>query len=161
MTGVHLICGVGETEKELVHAFQKARDMGGYTHLFSFFPEAGSGLAETLPPALPVYRRIQLARYMIDHGLTSASAFSFDQKDRIADFGVDQGTLDRVMDQGQCFMTSGCPGETMEAACNRPFANERPGPEIRNFPFPLNEADKTLCRSQLWADMEEGGLRTA
>ena len=159
MTGVHLICGVGETEKELTRAFQKARDLGGYTHLFSFFPEAGSGLAQTLPPLIPVYRRIQLARYLIDHGLTGFADLSFDDQDRIVDFGVGQATLDRAIELGQCFMTSGCPGETMEAACNRPFANERPGPEIRNYPFALNDEDKNLCRAQLWADMEEGGQR--
>ena len=161
MTGVHLICGIGETEKELVQAFQRARDLGGYTHLFSFFPEGGSGLAKTLPPSLSVYRRIQLARYMIDHGLTSASDMEYDGQDRIVDFGVDQAVLDKVLDNGQCFMTSGCPGRTMEAACNRPFANERPGPEIRNYPFPLEEADKTLCRTQIWADMETEGPRAA
>ncbi len=161
MTGVHLICGVGETEKELVQAFQRARDLGGYTHLFSFFPEGGSGLAKTLPPPLPVYRRIQLARYLIDHGLTSAPDMVFDGKDRIIEFGTGQATLDRVMDDGQCFMTSGCPGATLETACNRPFANERPGPEIRNYPFFLEEADKALCRSQVWADMAETDLQTA
>jgi len=34
--------GMGETEKEMALAIQKVRDMGGRTHLFSFFPEPDS-----------------------------------------------------------------------------------------------------------------------
>lgn len=153
MVGVHLICGIGETEKELVLAIQKARDLGGSTHLFSFFPEAGSGLAETLPPEISVYRRIQLARYMIDKDLAQEANFEYDDQERIVDFGVPDEILNIVINQGNCFMTSGCPGETMEAACNRPFANERPGPEIRNYPFQPNDEDIDLARGQIWADM--------
>lgn len=35
---VHLICGLGETERQMVSAISRARKMGGSTHLFSFIP---------------------------------------------------------------------------------------------------------------------------
>jgi len=34
--------GMGETEKQMVLAIRRVRDMGGRTHLFFFFPEPGS-----------------------------------------------------------------------------------------------------------------------
>ncbi|MBM3212975.1 radical SAM protein, partial [Candidatus Poribacteria bacterium] len=37
--GIHLIVGLDETEKEMIQTIQKIHDMGGSTHLFSFFPE--------------------------------------------------------------------------------------------------------------------------
>lgn len=152
--GVHLICGLGETEAELAATIQRARDLGGYTHLFSFFPEGQTRLAEVNPPPLGVYRRIQVARYLIDHDLARAEGFDYDRQGRIRGFGLEETALEEVLSQGQVFMTSGCPGRTMAAACNRPFANERPGPEIRNFPFPPDLDDLSTCRAQLFSDLE-------
>jgi len=160
--GVHLICGLGETEAELAGAIQRAKDRGGYTHLFSFFPEGQTGLALHPQPPLGVYRRIQVARYLIDQGLGRAEGFAYDDQGRIVDFGLREEALEEVLATGQVFMTSGCPGETFVAACNRPFANERPGPEIRNFPFPPNREDLAGCRAQLFSDLEgEEPLGTA
>lgn len=147
--GVHLICGLGETEAELSRAIQRARDMGGFTHLFSFFPEGGSRLARHTPPPIGQYRRIQLARWLIDHDLAHESGFRYDDQGRIVDFGVEPGVTKEVINHGGCFMTSGCPGATLETACNRPFANERPGPDIRNYPFQPTADDIVKCRAEL------------
>ncbi len=162
MAGVHLICGLGETERELAGAMARAREMGGSTHLFSFFPERASAWYERPQPPLAVYRRIQLARHLIDHDLIGFADLAFDDQDRIADFGLADDALERAIVSGEPFMTSGCPGQTLAAACNRPFANERPGQPIRNFPFPPTEADIALCREQLFDDFcasAQGGLR--
>ena len=67
--GVHLIVGLGETEEEMIATIQRAHDMGVRTHLFSFFPEAGSRLQDRPQPPIGQYRRVQLARYLIDGGL--------------------------------------------------------------------------------------------
>jgi biotin synthase len=162
MSGVHLICGLDETERELCQAMSRAREMGGFTHLFSFFPERASLLHAKPQPPLAVYRRIQLARYLIDHDLTDYDRLEFDDQDRIADFGVSPAILEKAIASGEPFRTSGCPGATLAAACNRPFANERPSQPIRNFPFPPGEADLALCREQLFEDFcnrAQGGLR--
>ncbi|MGZ3539508.1 MAG: radical SAM protein, partial [Thermodesulfobacteriota bacterium] len=76
--GIHLIVGLGETERDMVGAIQRGQDMGAHTHLFSFFPEKGSPMEEYSPPSLGQYRRIQLARWIINEGLGSASQMKFD-----------------------------------------------------------------------------------
>ncbi|MBF0529036.1 MAG: radical SAM protein [Deltaproteobacteria bacterium] len=149
MAGVHLIVGLGETELEMVRTMNRARVMGGTTHLFSFFPEAGSAMAENKPPEVGHYRRIQAARYLIDHDLTRLEQITFNDQGRILDFGVDQTCLEQLLKDGEAFETSGCPGASGRTACNRPFGNERPGPDLRNFPFRLEPDDLAKVRRQL------------
>ncbi|NOX32717.1 MAG: radical SAM protein [Deltaproteobacteria bacterium] len=147
--GAHLITGMGETEKQMVEIIQMIQDMGGWTHLFSFYPEPGSSMSDHPMPAMDHYRRIQLARYIMDENLSRAERFAYDQDERIVDFGLTSQKLDQVIDSGQPFRTSGCEGENGEVACNRPFANSRPGPRMRNYPFEPNRADILLIRKQL------------
>jgi len=151
--GSHFIVGLGETEKQMVSAIQAIKDMGGETHLFSFFPEAGSIMASHPIPPLPVYRRIQIARFLIDNGIGRADKMEFDDAGRIVDFGIDKDLLDGVIDAGECFMTSGCVGKDGKVACNRPFANERPSMELRNFPFSPNAEDVAKIRQEIWSDL--------
>ncbi len=136
----------GETEREMVETVQRAEDMGAKTHLFSFFPEEGSTLEGQKQPAYGTYRRIQLARHIINEGLGSFDRLRFNEKDQIIDFGVD---IDDIIENGEAFMTSGCPGRDGKVACNRPFGNERPSRPIRNFPFLPEENDIGMIRKQL------------
>jgi biotin synthase len=147
--GVHLICGLGESETEMTQAISRARAMGGCTHLFSFFPETGARMQDHVPPAMGTYRRIQLARRLIDGDLTRFERMSFDASGRIIDFGVSADVLERAIASGQPFETSGCPGPDGRVACNRPYGNEKPGPEIRNFPFPPEREDIERIRREL------------
>ena len=52
---------------QMLSVVQRVVDMGGHNHMFSFFPEEGS-LMDHLP-ATPrdQWRRVQLARYLIDY----------------------------------------------------------------------------------------------
>lgn len=147
--GSHFMVGTGETEREMCAAIQRVRDMGGRTHLFSFYPEENSAMAEHLPPPMGQYRRIQVARFLIDNQMSSAGAFAYDDNDRVIDFGVSKFDLDRVIDSGEPFRTSGCQGHDGQVACNRPYANSRPGPLLRNYPFPPNKKDVMRIRKQL------------
>lgn len=147
--GPHFMVGMGETEKEMCKAIQRSKDMGCTTHLFSFYPEAESPMARVSPPSMEQYRRVQLARYLIDEGIENAAHFAFDEIGRIVDFGMDGREMERIMDSGEPFRTSGCVGYDGEVACNRPFANSRPGPEMRNYPFPPNRNDVRRIRSQM------------
>ncbi len=149
--GSHFIVGMGETEKQMVTVIQKVQDMGGWTHLFSFFPEIGSQMVDHPMPDMDHYRRIQLARYLIDENLSRADRFDYDDNQKIVHFGLPASKLDAVVSSGAPFQTSGCPGKDGRVACNRPFANERPGPNIRNYPFPPTEQDILLIRKQLRA----------
>jgi len=149
MAGVHLICGLGETEQELVSAIARAREMGGSTHLFSFFPEKGSATEQHVPPPMGTYRRIQLARWLIDTDRTTLDRMAFDSEQRILDFGVSEQEFAAALDLGEAFETSGCPGPDGRTACNRPYGNEKPGPDIRNFPFPPDEDDRARIAAEL------------
>lgn len=147
--GAHFIVGMGETEREMCGAIQKVRDMEGRTHLFSFFPEVNSQMGDHPVPPLDRYRRIQIARYLIDNRISRITRFVFGKRDEIKDFGLSQLDLDNIIDSGEPFRTSGCEGYDKQVACNRPFANSRPGPDMRNYPFPPNDKDIIRIRGQM------------
>jgi biotin synthase len=147
--GSHFMTGMGETEKEMCEAIQRVRNMGGRTHLFSFFPEAGSPMSDHPMPPMAQYRRIQIARYLIDNNLSDMSRFKFNDSGQIIEFGLSSTDMENLIDSGEPFRTSGCTGYDGEVACNRPYANSRPGPDIRNFPFKPEDADITRIKKQL------------
>jgi len=127
----HLIVGLGETEKEMVETIQRCVDMGVLPALFAFTPIPGTALENNSQPSVPAYRRVQLARHLIFHGIVRNEDVSLDGKDRINDFGVDKEGLMRIVQTGEPFLTSGCPN------CNRPYYNEKPSGPIYNYPRPL------------------------
>ncbi len=153
--GSHFMVGMGETEQEMATAMQEVRDMEGFTHLFSFFPEPGSAMTDQSPPAMDHYRRIQLARYLIDNKMATAGDFEYGPDGKIARFGMGEKALERVIRTGEPFRTSGCEGHDGEVACNRPYANSRPGPLIRNFPFPPNEEDIQRIQRQMGLALQQ------
>ena len=147
--GAHFMTGMGETEQEMCGAIQRVRDMGGRTHLFSFFPEANSQMSGHPMPLMDQYRRIQIARYLIDNRISDVPRFIFDVSGKILDFGLSEKETNDVVNTGEPFRTSGCAGYDGEVACNRPFANSRPGPEMRNFPFKPEKEDIFRIKQQL------------
>jgi len=148
--GVHLIVGVGETEREVCVTLQRVHDCGAETHLFSFLAEPGSAMENVPQTRMGQYRRMQLARYMIDAGISPFSDFYFSDSGRLEDFGISREKLDEVIDSGTPFMTSGCTGPDGEVACNRPYANMII-PEIRNFPFKPTRDDIENVRRELFS----------
>ena len=147
--GAHLICGMGETEQEILEVAQKIRDMGGHNHMFAFFPERGSLMEDWEPVPRDQWRRVQLARFIIDYGGGHISKMRFDEAGRVVDIGVDAVRLEVLIDSGKPFQTSGCPGHDDEiSACNRPYGDSMPG-DIRSYPFALKERDVTVVRRQM------------
>jgi biotin synthase-related radical SAM superfamily protein len=133
--GVHLIVGLGETERDLVELTQRLVNAHAIVALFAFTPVRGAAMAGVSPPALDVYRRCQAARQLIANGATAANRFVYDPDGRIAGFGLSPAGLRAALLDGQAFRTSGCPG------CNRPYYNERPGGVMYNYPRPLEPAE--------------------
>ncbi|GCC11765.1 radical SAM superfamily protein [archaeon] len=146
---VHFVVGLGETEKEMLRAIQKAYTLGAEAHLFSFYPEAGSTMENHPRPSIGSYRRIQLGRYLIHRGYASVDDFAFDDKEQVKSFGVPENVIEEIIDDGNAFMTSGCRGNGSEVACNRPYGNERPSEKLRNYPFIPNIEDNKDIREQL------------
>ncbi|NJF24746.1 radical SAM protein [Thermococcus sp. Bubb.Bath] len=132
---IHIIVGLGETDREVVDAFIRARRIGADVSLFAFTPIKGTRLENLKPPSVERYRRIQLARYLVSIGGEDTIVF---EGDSIRGFTLSEEKL--LMIPPTVFMTHGCPG------CNRPYYNERPGKEPYNYPFPpkREEAMKTL-----------------
>ncbi|RKZ33766.1 radical SAM protein [bacterium] len=149
--GSHLIVGLGESEMEMVKMIQLTKQLGRETHLFSFYPEEGSDMENHTPPPIDRYRRVQIARYLIDNSISSMEKMKFcPNTGNIMDFGISPSKLDEIIDTGYPFMTSGCTGrDGKTVACNRPFGNSPPGPGLRNYPFVPSDEDIKLIRYQL------------
>ena len=156
--GAHLICGMGETEHEILSVAQKIRDLGGHNHMFAFFPERGSLMEDWPPVDRGQWRRVQLARYLIDYRGVRIEAMAFDAEGRVTGFGVDEPTLEAVIGSGTPFRTSGCPGrEDDVSACNRPYGDSSPT-DILSFPFALAKRDLARVRRQMDGEDVRAGL---
>ena len=154
--GAHIIVGMGETEQEVMQVVQDIVDLGGHSHMFCFFPEKGS-LMDHLP-ATPrdQWRRVQLARYLVDYCGVRVDQMKFDESGRISDFGMPASELSTIIDAGIAFRTSGCPGKFADdiSACDRPYGDSPPS-NIASYPFALKDVDIRRVRSQL--GMEKPG----
>ncbi len=139
----HLIAGLGEQEEDFIKLIQKCVDMGVYPAIFAFTPVPGTIMEHNPPPPIEIYRRMQLAQYLITHGLSRYEEMRFEKR-CLVDFGLQKTNLLEIVKTGEPFRTSGCPG------CNRPYYNERPGGTIYNYPKKptkngIAEIEKVLC----------------
>jgi biotin synthase-related radical SAM superfamily protein len=155
--GAHIIVGMGETEREVLALVQQLVDLGGHSHLFCFFPEQGS-LMDHLP-ATPrdQWRRVQLARYLIDYAGVRVDQMSFDAEGRVTGYGLAPAEIDTVIAEGVAFRTSGCPGKFRDdvSACDRPYGDSPPS-NIASYPFPPNKQDLRKIRRQLKIPVVQG-----
>ena len=147
--GAHLICGMGETEREILDVAQKIRDLGGHNHMFAFFPERGSLMEDWPAVDRGQWRRVQLARFLIDYRGKRVEDMAFDEAGRVVDFGVPKEALEQEIAAGTPFRTSGCPGKDDEvSACNRPYGDSSPT-DILSFPFAPAKRDLAAIRRQM------------
>jgi biotin synthase len=131
----HLIVGLGESEMDVLHLIQSLSDLGITTALFAFTPIRGTKLEYQNQPSIESYRRIQLAKYLIEKGFIVFSSVIFDINGKILDFETRKNELIKIIKSGIPFMTSGCPN------CNRPFYNERPKGPHYNHPCSLDHSE--------------------
>ena len=129
--GTHIMVGLGETEAEVAGLLQAMQDAGIMTALFAFTPVTGTALAHRPAPPLASYRRLQVARHLICSSHARAERFAYSRDGQIRSYGVELARLRALLQNGQAFRTSGCPG------CNRPYYNERPGGPLYNYPCAL------------------------
>jgi len=127
----HLIVGLGETEKEICQTIQWCVDSGIYPGLFAFTPIPGTALENNPQPSLNHYRRAQVVHCLLTHRKTRFENMAFDSNNCITNFGISKERLLEVIDTGEPFLTSGCPG------CNRPYYNEGPSGPLYNYPRQL------------------------
>jgi biotin synthase len=147
---VHLIVGLGETEREMIEMIQRMHDLEVIVGLFAFTPVRGTPMQDQPPPPLDTYRRVQVARHLISHNLAALDDFSFSAEGRLVSFG--QPDLAEMLADGVAFQTSGCPD------CNRPFYNERPGGPLYNYPRPLTPREVLGAVAELAVVGNSGGV---
>lgn len=149
---VHLIVGLGESEREMVERMVWAHDLGIGVGLFAFTPVRGTALADRPPPSLAVYRRMQAARWLIVRHGARLDDFAFSQG-ALVDVHVPGGAdLGQILGTGEAFRTPGCPD------CNRPYYNERPGGPMYNYARPLTpqEARQAFVEMEMHPSTSSG-----
>jgi len=139
----HIIVGLGESERDAIEIIQMLHDMGVNSGLFAFTPIKGTKLEKLEPPPTGQYRRVQLARYLIMRGASSAQSMRFDSEGRVIDFGISKDQLHHFSSLGEPYMTSGCSG------CNRPFYTESPRGPIYNYPRTLSDDERLKVANEL------------
>ena len=133
--GAHIIVGMGETEHDVMKVVQDLVDLGGHSHMFCFFPEKGS-LMDHLP-ATPrdQWRRVQLARYLVDYCGVRIDQMRFDEAGRIADFGLPESELAADHRRRHRLPHLGLPGQVRRGYLGlRPALWRQPAVEHRQLP---------------------------
>ncbi len=146
---VHTVVGLGESDHDLVSLFVTLRDRQVFSYLFCFNPEPGSRMAAHPKPTLVRWRRLQLARHLIEAEGYDLERFSFDSKGAMAGVHAAPPAIEEIVTQGTAFMTDGCPGENGEPGCTRPYGSYRPVEAFRDYPFAPATGDLEQIRQQL------------
>jgi lipoyl synthase len=139
----HVIVGLGESERDAVAVIERCVGLGVLPALFAFTPVRGTALEGNLAPDLGVYRRVQLARYLIVNRKAALADIGFDDNGRITDFAVSKDKLQEVLESGLPFQTTGCPD------CNRPYYNEKPSGPLYNYPKMPNKEEIQKIKKEL------------
>jgi lipoyl synthase len=146
---VHTLVGLGENDRDLIDIFCRMRDSQIFSYLFCFNPEPDSRMGEHPKSELRRWRRIQLAKHLIETDGFTAAQFDFDSDDNLTALEGDADVVERSIESGIPFMTNGCPGAGGEPGCTRPYGSYRPSEPIRDFPFVPNADDLAGIRSDL------------
>ncbi len=154
----HVIVGLGETDRDLVDLFYQLHSEQIACYLFSFNPEPGTAMQTAPRQPIGRWRRIQLAKHLIENDLLPRAAITFDADGNMARIAAPRDVLEAAVESGVPFMTDGCPDRGGAMACNRPYGSYRPGDEFRDYPFPPTAQDRSAIREQLrLAELCAGG----
>ncbi len=146
---VHTLVGLGESDQDLVALFVAMRDRQIFSYLFCFNPEPGSRMAAHPQPSLRRWRRVQLARYLVEAEDYGLDRFGFDSRGGIVRLRASRPAVEAVVAEGTAFMTNGCPGENGAPGCTRPYGSYRPTEAFRDYPFLPAASDLEEIRRQL------------
>lgn len=149
---LHLIVGLGETDRELIELFYQLRDEQIAASLFAFDPLPGSTLQDVPRAPLVRHRRIQLVKFLIERRDLPREALSFDEAGALKRLDAPTTTVEAAIATGKPFMTEGCPDRRGGLACNRPYGTYRPGEPFRDYPYPPTIADVGVIRGQVGFD---------
>ena len=146
---VHTLVGLGETDRDLVGLFAALRDKQIYSYLFCFNPEPDSRMAGHPKSPLARWRRMQLAKHLIESEGYGPDQFRFDAAGALVHLQASRAEVEAVVDQGVAFMTNGCPGDKGQPGCTRPYGSYRPAEPFRDYPFLPTAGDLGEIRQQM------------
>ncbi len=130
----HTLVGLGETDRDLIEMFGALLERQVCAYLFCFNPEPDSRLAERRRTPLRRWRRIQLAKLLLEERGLDPGAFRFDDEGALAAIHAPRALVDDVLADGYAFMTNGCASAGGEPGCTRPMGSWRATETPRDFP---------------------------
>lgn len=146
---VHTLVGLGESDEDLIRLFVRLRDRDIFSYLFCFNPEADSRMADQPKPPIGRWRRVQLARHLVEAEGYDLESFDFDSDGNLAHIAGDRHDVESIVGTGVPFVTNGCPGEKGEPGCTRPYGSYRPTEPFRDYPFVPTTDDLIEIRQQM------------
>ena len=148
----HTLVGLGETDRDLVQTFVRLRDREIFSYLFCFNPEPDSRLGGRAKTPLVRWRRVQLAKHLVETEGFALEQFAFDADGLLCHIDGEQSVVQGAIESGVPFVTNGCPGEQGEPGCTRPYGSYRPSEAYRDFPFLPDAEDLRAVRAELALD---------
>ena len=103
-------------------------------------------------PSLTRWRRVQLAKFLLEECGLEPPAFAYDDDGALARIRAPLELVERVVADGWAFMTNGCPGAGGEPGCTRPMGSWRPSEAPRDYPWQPADADRAAIRAELRLD---------
>lgn len=149
---VHTLVGLGEADEDLVRLFVQLRNREIFSYLFCFNPEPDSRMGDHPKSPIQRWRRVQLAKHLIESEGWDLDRFAFDADGNLTNMLGDQAMVNSVVDTGIPFVTNGCPGESGEPGCTRPYGSYRPTEPFRDYPFVPTPDDLIEIRQQMALD---------
>jgi len=137
----------------MIGMFTRLTERQVFSYLFCFNPEPDSRLGDREKAPLHRWRRIQLARFLIEEEGFARSRFEFDSEGNMTRIrgmdSVDEDLVEKAIGTGIPFMTNGCPGPEGEPGCTRPFGSYSPSEPMRDYPWLPTESDLTQIRDEM------------
>lgn len=145
----HVMVGLGETDRELMDRFGQLLDREIFSYLFCFHPEPDSRLADHEKSSIRRWRRVQLAKFLLEERGLPADSFTYDDQGALVGLEASDDLVDDVVEAGHAFQTNGCPGEKGEPGCTRPMGSWRPTESPRDYPWSPTKDDERRIREEL------------
>ena len=148
----HTLVGLGETDRDLMATFERLLERQIFSYLFCFNPEPDSAMAEQPKPPVTRWRRVQLAKFLLEECGLEPPAFDYDEDGTLVRIRAPVELVERVIRDGYAFMTNGCPGAGGEPGCTRPMGSWRPAEAPRDYPWRPTGDDRAAVLDQLRLD---------
>ncbi|HEY4491021.1 MAG TPA: radical SAM protein, partial [Acidobacteriota bacterium] len=145
----HVLVGLGESDRDLVEIFYDLKDREIFAYLFCFNPEPDSRMGGWLKSNITRWRTIQLVKTLIEEYNIDKDQIALDSTGAIVKLKCPESLITEVVEKGVAFMTNGCPGESGEPGCTRPYGSYRPAEPYRDYPFLPEGPDLMEIRNQL------------